>query len=190
MIDKLLILLVKFIQIGFFSIGGGYATIPLIQEQAVTSMHWLSVKEFTDIITISQMTPGPLAVNTSTFVGLRVAGFPGAIVATLGCIFSGFFISIFLYHFFQKHKQNIYITRILQGLRSISAGLIAASASTIILIAFYGTSSINSITEPLNVTAFLIFIVGFAALRKFKLNPLTIIIASGIVGYFVYNCTI
>ena len=78
---SLLRLFFAFFQIGLFSIGGGYAIIPMISEQVVQSQHWLSAQEFTDIITISQMTPGPLAVNTSTFVGMRVAGIPGASVS-------------------------------------------------------------------------------------------------------------
>ena len=76
----------SFIQIGMFSFGGGYAAMPLIQGQVVTDHGWLTMSEFTDLITISQMTPGPIAVNSATFVGLKIAGIPGAVVATLGCI--------------------------------------------------------------------------------------------------------
>ena len=99
-------LLVNFLQIGLFSIGGGYATIPLIQEAVVNTQNWLSFQEFTDIITISQMTPGPIAVNTSTFVGIRIAGIPGALVATFGCVISGFVISILLFCIFEKYKNK------------------------------------------------------------------------------------
>ena len=81
---RLLQLAVTFFQIGLFSIGGGYAIIPLIQEQVVERFAWVSQKTFTDIITISQMTPGPLAVNTSTFIGIQIAGIPGAVLATFG----------------------------------------------------------------------------------------------------------
>lgn len=76
----------SFLQIGLFSFGGGYAAMPLIQGQVVTSHGWLTMSEFTDLITISQMTPGPIAVNSATFVGLKIAGIPGAVVATVGCI--------------------------------------------------------------------------------------------------------
>lgn len=79
-------LFISFLQIGMFSFGGGYAAMPLIQGQVVTLHHWLSMEEFTDLITISQMTPGPIAVNSATFVGIKIAGIPGAIVATFGCI--------------------------------------------------------------------------------------------------------
>ena len=80
-------LFMSFLQIGLFSFGGGYAALPLIQEQIVELHGWLSQSEFTDLITISQMTPGPIAVNAATFVGFRVARIPGAVTATRGCIF-------------------------------------------------------------------------------------------------------
>lgn len=79
-------LILSFLMIGAFSFGGGYAAMPLIQNQVVNLHHWLSISEFTDLITISQMTPGPIAVNSATFVGLKVGGLFGAVVATFGCI--------------------------------------------------------------------------------------------------------
>ena len=79
-------LFLSFLQVGLFSFGGGYAAMPLIRGQVVTVHHWLSMSEFTDLITISQMTPGPIAVNSATFVGTKIAGTLGALVATFGCI--------------------------------------------------------------------------------------------------------
>ena len=79
----------SFFQVGLFSIGGGYAAMPLIQKQVVDLHGWLSLTEFTDLITISQMTPGPIAINSATFVGIRIAGIPGALIATLGAILPG-----------------------------------------------------------------------------------------------------
>ena len=79
-------LFLSFLQIGMFSFGGGYSAMPLIQGQVVTLHGWLTMSEFTDLITISQMTPGPIAVNSATFVGMKIAGIPGAVVATAGCI--------------------------------------------------------------------------------------------------------
>ena len=76
----------SFFQIGLFSIGGGYAAMPLIQHQVVDVHPWLTMSQFADIMTIAEMTPGPIAVNSATFVGIQVAGIPGAIIATLGCI--------------------------------------------------------------------------------------------------------
>ena len=107
--EILLKLFLTFLKIGLVSIGGGYAVIPSIHEEVVVKAGWIGEKVFADIITISQMTPGPLAVNTSTFVGLQIAGAAGAVVATVGCVFCGVAISLTLYRFFQKHKESVYI---------------------------------------------------------------------------------
>ena len=93
---KLLTLFFSFLQIGAFSFGGGYAALPLIQHQVVDLYHWLTMNELTDLITISQMTPGPIAINAATFVGLKIDSFYGAIVATLGCILPSCIIAISL----------------------------------------------------------------------------------------------
>ncbi len=181
------ILLLSFLQIGLFSIGGGYATIPLIQEQVVNIHKWLTFQEFTDIITISQMTPGPLAVNTSTFVGIRIAGIPGAITATFGCVISGFIISILLYNFFNKYKKAETILNILKGLRAVSVGLITSSASTILLIAFGGISKVNELEKiNINMIAVIIFAGSIFLLRKFKINPMIMMMLSGTVGFLLY----
>ena len=96
-------LFLSFLQIGLFSFGGGYAAMPLIQGQVVNGHHWLSMTEFTDLITISQMTPGPIAVNSATFVGIRIAGIPGALVATLGCILPSCLIVTLIASFYFHH---------------------------------------------------------------------------------------
>jgi len=187
MIKSILTLLINFLQIGLFSIGGGYAIIPLIQERVVDSNHWLTLQEFVDIITISQMTPGPLAINTSTFVGIRIAGILGAVVATLGCILSGFTLSIILYKFFKKNKNVASISNILKGLRSTSVGLIASSASTIILITFFGSASFDIKTINFNITAIIVFVISLFLLRKYKMNPILLMILTGIIGMFFYR---
>mgnify|MGYP002416672861 CR=1 FL=1 len=82
----MMVLFLVFFQIGLFSVGGGYAAMPLIQSLVVESHGWLTMAEFTNLMTIAEMTPGPIAVNSATFVGMRCAGLPGALVATFGCI--------------------------------------------------------------------------------------------------------
>lgn len=177
-----------FSRIGLLSIGGGYAIIPLIQEQVVEHTGWISQKMFTDIITISQMTPGPLAVNTSTFVGLQVSGIAGAIAATLGCVLCGVLIALFLYRFFQTHQSSAYIMEVLKGLKSASLGLIISAASAIILLALYGSNTI----EPgfdftlINGTALFIFIAMLMVLRRWKINPVIIMLISGVAGLVFY----
>ena len=97
----LLQLLFSFLQIGLLSIGGGYAALPIIQDQVVAMHGWLSMREFADILTISQMTPGPIAINAASFVGTKIAGLPGALVASLGVVLPSFIIVLtlsFLYY--------------------------------------------------------------------------------------------
>lgn len=185
MIKILRKLLFTFLQIGLFSIGGGYAIIPLIQEQVVEKYGWVSQQTFTDIITISQMTPGPLAVNTSTFVGIQIAGIWGAIVATLGCVVSGIMISLALFSFFQKGKQSIYVFEVLNGLKSASLGLIISAAATILLLTFLGTTSLK-INSNIDWIAIVVFSVSLYALRKYKLNPILLMICTGLLGLIIY----
>lgn len=181
-------LFLKFLKIGLLSIGGGYAIIPLIQEQVVNKAGWITEKMFTDIITISQMTPGPLAVNTSTFVGLQIGGIAGAAAATLGCVLCGIVISLMIYHFFLKHRSSAYIFEILNGLKSASLGLIISAAAAIILIALYGTSSVelNSAYAALDWTALIVFLTALFVIRKWKISPIIIMLISGIAGVILY----
>lgn len=183
---KLLSLLISFLQIGLFSIGGGYATIPLIQEQVVEAHKWLTFREFTDIITISQMTPGPLAVNTSTFVGMRIAGLAGSLTATFGCVISGFAISICLYRFFTVHRGSSIILNALNGLKSAAAGLIAASAAVIMMIALLGTSDLSSGSVQFNTIGAIIAAAALIGCRKLKMNPTLVIALSGAAGFILY----
>ena len=99
----------SFFQIGLFSIGGGYAALPLIQNQVVEQQAWLTVSEFTDLITIAEMTPGPIAINSSTFVGMQIAGIPGALIATLGCVFPSCIIVLTLAFLYYKYKNLLYM---------------------------------------------------------------------------------
>ena len=98
-------LFLSFFKIGMFSIGGGYAAMPLIQNEVVTIHSWLTMKEFADIITISQMTPGPIAINSATFVGIQIAGFPGAVIATLGCVTPSFIIVLSIAMVYFKYRK-------------------------------------------------------------------------------------
>ena len=97
-------LFLSFLQIGALSFGGGYAAMPLIQNQVVSIHGWLTMKEFTDLVTISQMTPGPIAINSATFVGIKIAGIGGAAVATLGCILPSCIIVTLIARLYLKYR--------------------------------------------------------------------------------------
>ena len=99
----------SFLRIGLFSFGGGYAAMPLIQSQVVDRYGWLTISDFTDLITISQMTPGPIAINAATFVGNQVGGILGAVVATAGCVFPSCVIVTILAYFYIKYNFTLKI---------------------------------------------------------------------------------
>ena len=129
----------SFLQVGMFSIGGGYAAMPLIQSQVVTQHGWLTMNEFTDLITIAEMTPGPIAVNSATFVGIRIAGIPGAFIATFGCILPSCIIVSLLAFVYYRYKQVSALQSVLGSLRPAVVALIAAAGLSILqLVAFGG----------------------------------------------------
>lgn len=184
--EQLLKLVVVFFQIGLFSIGGGYAIIPLIQEQVVERFGWISSQTFTNIITISQMTPGPLAVNASTFVGMQIAGIPGAVFATAGCVVSGVVVSVLLYRFFQRHHRSAYISALLSGLKASSLGLIGSAAVTILLLALTGSGELSR-SLPVDWIAAAVFVFSLTALRRWKLHPVLTMALAGGIGWFLYT---
>ena len=107
----------SFFQVGLFSIGGGYAAMPLIQDQAVEIHPWLTMTGFADIMAIAEMTPGPIALNAATFVGIQVAGLPGALIATIGCIFPSCVIVMALAYVYYRFRGLSVMQGILAGLR-------------------------------------------------------------------------
>lgn len=177
-------LFLSFFQIGLFSIGGGFAALPLIQNQVVDIHQWLTLSEFTDLITISNMTPGPIAINAATFVGTRLAGLPGAILSTLGCIFPSCVISLILAHFYYKYKNLSFIQGVLSGLRPAVIALIASAGCSLFSVGFFGGAA--PALASANFIFLLLFCICFFILRKWKLNPIWIMLSSGAVGGILY----
>ena len=130
-------LLLSFIQVGMFSIGGGYAAMPLIQAQVVTKHSWLTMSEFTDLITIAEMTPGPIAVNSATFVGIRIAGIPGAVIATIGCILPSFCICLTLAYFYYKYRSMQGVQIVLGAMRPAVVALIGSAGASILMLGLF-----------------------------------------------------
>lgn len=180
MLSVLSELLWAFLRIGLFSIGGGYAVIPMIEEVVVSRNGWVSRQAFTDMITISQMTPGPLAVNISTFTGMQIAGMLGALTATFGCVISGILIAIGLYRFFRKHRESAYVFEILKGLKAASLGLIVSASVTILVMAFFPEGAVS--LANLNLRAVAVFAISMVVLRKWKMNPILLLVLTGLTG--------
>lgn len=176
-------LFLSFLQVGMFSVGGGYAAIPLIRDQVVTGHTWLTMSEFTDLITIAEMTPGPIAVNSATFVGIRIAGPLGAIIATLGCITPSLFIVSLLAYIYYRYKNVSALQSVLASLRPAVVALIAGAGLSILkLVAFQG----NAVAlASVNWVGILIFVAAFIALRKFKMNPILTMLCCGAANLIV-----
>lgn len=179
-------LLWSFFQIGLFSIGGGYAALPLIQEQVVDFNHWLNMTEFVDIITISQMTPGPIAINAATFVGIRIAGIWGAVAATLGCILPSCIIVLLLAYLYYKYRELTLIKGILSGLRPAVVSLIGAAGMSIIILTFWGGKPVSFHLPDIDFIAVGIFTISLFILRKWKCNPIYVMLGAGIIGMGLY----
>ncbi|MBE6946075.1 MAG: chromate transporter [Ruminococcaceae bacterium] len=179
-------LLWSFIQIGLFSIGGGYAAMPLIQHQVVDLHPWLTMNQFADIMTISEMTPGPIAINCATFVGIQVAGIPGAIVATVGCVLPSCIIVLLLAVVYYRFRGLSLVQGVLKGLRPAVVAMIASAGLSLLILAVYGQRTIPA--EPLNLDwiAVAVFAAAFFVLRKWKPNPVWVMLGSGVVGAVLY----
>ena len=174
-------LFVSFLQIGLFSFGGGYAAMPLIQGQVVTDHGWLSMTEFTDLITISQMTPGPIAINSATFVGIKIAGIPGALVATIGCILPSCIIVTLVAKLYLKYRNMAVLQGILNSLRPAVVAMIASAGISILITAFWGNEAAVILSQT-NWVMVLIFAGCIVLLQKFRMNPIWVMILAGVVN--------
>ena len=175
-------LLWSFIQIGLFSIGGGYASLPLIKHQMVDVHGWLTASQLTDIVTISQMTPGPIALNASTFVGTRIGGLPGAIVATLGCVLPSCMIVLALAWVYTKYKDLGLLRGILAGLRPAVVALIASAGLTILISALFVNDVLPHALSDVDGIAVVLFVLSLVILRKWKPDPILVMVGSGVIG--------
>lgn len=177
----------SFIQVGLFSVGGGYAAIPLIQEQIVNTHQLLTMGEFTDLITIAEMTPGPISINSATFVGTRLAGGFGAILCTLGCIIPSFIICLALAHFYYKYRSFSGVQTVLGALRPAVVALIASAGLSILLLALFQSDKSSLILSNFHPVEFILFLGGLFLLRKYKVNAIAVIFGTGLVGTLVYT---
>ncbi len=172
---ELLKLFLTFLKIGAFSFGGGYAVLSLIQKEVIESYGWISPKDFIDIVAIAEMTPGPIAVNSSTFVGYKVGSLAGSAVATFGVTLVPIIITLFVSVYYNKFRHLKQVTWIIRGIRPAVLGLIAAACIKI------GKASIADIKGAI------IALLAFAGVYKLKLNPIIMILISGVLGIILYG---
>lgn len=173
----LLELYLTFFKIGALAFGGGYATIPLIERYVVNENSWLAMEEFLDLISISQMTPGPIAVNSATFVGQKVGGLVGSIVATLGVVTPQFILMMFLgYFLFAKDKKFKALDWILNGIKAGVVSLILITALELIQTSIFPEGIVN-----IKIVPAITFVIGFILYIK-KIDVLKLIAIGAIMG--------
>ena len=176
----LLTLFFAFIQVGLFSVGGGYAAIPLIQSQVVNIHRLMTMEEFADLITIAEMTPGPISINSSTFVGM------GAILCTLGCIIPSFIICLTLAHFYYKYRGLSGVQTVLASLRPAVVALIGSAGASILMLALFNSDIFSVSLANIRWIELVLFLGCLFILRKWKASAISIIFGSGLVGTLAY----
>lgn len=170
----------SFLKVGALSFGGGYATMPFIQAEVVNKYHWLSMEDFTNLITISQMTPGPIAINSATFVGNQLAGIGGSIVATLGCICPACIIVTIIAHFYIKYRKLSLMENVLSVLRPAVVSMILVAGLYILVPAVLLDQELGFTLQNLNIRYIAYFLLAMTLLFK-KADPIKIMFLFGIV---------
>ncbi len=171
----------SFLQIGLFSVGGGYVAIPLIQSQTVTLHGWLTESQFMDLATIAEMTPGPIGINGATFVGLKIAGLPGALAASFGFVVPSLILVSLLAVIYRKWRELPLLQGALAALRPAVVALIGAAGLNMFLqVAFGGRNLIAP--ENIRWAGLGLFAAAFIALRRFRTNPILTMLLCGAGG--------
>lgn len=175
-------LFISFIKVGLFSVGGGYVAIPLIQEQIVEKHALLTMSEFTELITIAEMTPGSITINSTTLVGQKIYGVLGAAACTIGVIIPTFIICFTIAYLYYKYRKVSGIQTVLASLRPAVAALVASTGVSILMLALFNVDFNNIIISEFRGLEFGLFMSGFIILRKYKIKPVAIIIGTGVIG--------
>ena len=171
----------SFVQVGAFCVGGGYASMPLIQEQVIDVHGWLTMQEFIDIFTISQMTPGPIGINAATFVGTKIAGIPGAVAATVGFVFPSIIIVIILTRLFYKYGDVAAVRGLLNGLRPAVVALICSAGVGFIILALWNIETIPGDWWNVDLRGCILLPISFFALIK-GLTVIRLLCLAGFLG--------
>lgn len=178
-------LFITFLIIGISAFGGGYAVMPLIQNYIVDSRHWITMNELADITSLSQMTPGPIMINAATFVGIKVGGNIGGLIATLGSVLPSFILVLILGYLFAKHGNLHFIQNIMKGLRPTIVGLIAVAALTLFITSILILNPEGSFIG-VEMTALISFIVALFISIKTKFDTLVIVLVGAMIGAISY----
>lgn len=173
-----------FFRIGLFAFGGGYAALPLIEDFVVNQYGWLTMSEMVDLVSLSQMTPGPIAINAATFVGTKVAGIPGALIATLGNVTFPFILMMVLGYFLFGGKKIKFLDKILIGLKPAIVGLIAVAALSLFQSSLFETGFID--IYNIDWLAVIGFAVGLIFYSKKKLSVIQLTLVGAGLGLVLH----
>ena len=173
-----------FFKIGLFGFGGGYAMLSMIQGEVVTRYDWVSTQEFTDIVAISQSTPGPIGINAATYVGFTATGsIWGSVIATFAVVLPSFILMLTISKFFLKYQKHPDVEAVFSGLRPAVVGLLASAALVLMNVENFGSPTDDTYTFVISI---IIFLVAFIGTKKYHANPILMIIACGIAGLILY----
>ncbi len=165
-----------FFVIGLFTFGGGYAMLSLIQNEVVVNHAWITAQEFTDMMAISQMTPGPIGINSATYVGYAVTGnIFGSLTATIAVTLPSFIIILLICRIYSKFKESNIFASLMKTLRPVVIGMIGAAAGILI-----------TKENFIDWTSWALFAGAFIASQWLKMNPILVIVLAGVLGYFIY----
>ncbi|MCM1028185.1 MAG: chromate transporter [Pseudoflavonifractor sp.] len=181
----------SYLKIGLFGFGGGYAMLALI-EREIVGPGWISEQTFTDIVAISQMTPGPIGINSATYIGYVAPGIDnpafanplfgilGSILCTLTVVVPSYFLVLFMSHYIRRHKESAIVKGVLSGLRPVCVGLIASAALLLMNSANFGTETYQVMWSVA------ICVSSFIAVYFAKIHPILVIIAAGVIGLIAF----
>ncbi len=181
-------LFISFIKIGLLSFGGGYAAIPLIQQEVVTKNELLTLSQFSDLVVISSMTPGPIGLNTAIMSGIQVNGFMGSIIATLGFVIPSIIIMSIIGHFYFKYNTSNFLNSLIKGIKPAVTAFILSAGLTILLNAIFSQNIIA--IQNINYLQVFFFILSLILFIKLKLSPIKgimIILILSLISQFIIN---
>ena len=172
-------IILSFMKIGVLAFGGAYAAIPLVEKEIVERQQWLTYEEFADLLALDELTPGPILINSATFVGMKVSGVAGAIAATIGCILPSCLISMILFLLYRKYKKLSYMESAIKTLKCMAIALILSTFIKII--------TKNALTgSDVNFSGIVLMMVAFAVLRKLKPDPIYVMLGCGLANLLIH----
>lgn len=168
-------IILSFMKIAILAFGGAYASIPLVEREVVEIQQWMSYQQFADLLALDELTPGPILINSATFVGMKVAGIPGAIAATLGCILPCCLIALVMILIYRRYRKLSLMESIVHSLKCLAIGLILSTFINMVI-----RNSWDG--QQVSIMAIILMGISFIILRRYKPNPLLVMLGCGLIS--------